>query len=563
MDFKKEIAIKISSVIDMDAEKIMELMELPPQKNMGDFAFPCFQLAKVMRKAPNMIAADLAGKFEGDEIIEKAESAGGYLNFFVNKTNYITSIIKEVMEKGEAYGTSDMGKGKTVVVEFSSPNIAKPFHVGHLYNTVIGSAIEKVYKHLGYNTVKLNHLGDWGTQFGKLISAYKRWGNEEQIAKDPINELLKIYVRFHDEAEKDPALEDEARAYFKKLEDNDPEAVGLWQKFRDLSLLEFKQLYDELNIKYDSYAGESFYGDKMDDVVEMLKEKDLLKDSSGAKIVDLEQFNLPPCLILKSDGATIYATRDLAAALYRKKTYDFDKCIYVVGNTQALHFQQIFATLKLAGYEWSNSCTHVGHGLVKFADKKLSTRKGDVVFAKEVMSEAIQKTMDIINTKNPNLEEKESVAKKVGVGALLYTFLKNNRDKDVVFSWEDTLSFDGDSGPYVQYTYVRGKSILRKAGAVAENADYANLQSDDEFNLVKLLGEFKDSVKEAAERNEPFVVTRHVTEIAKAYNKFYNTHPILNAEEKVKNARLHLTKAICEVIKTGLALVGIETPESM
>ena len=563
MDFKKEIAIKISSVIDMDVEKIMDLMELPPQKNMGDFAFPCFQLAKVMRKAPNMIATDLASKFEGDDIIEKAESAGGYLNFFVNKTNYMSSVIKEVLEKGESYGASDMGSGKTVVVEFSSPNIAKPFHVGHLYNTVIGSAIEKVYKHLGYNTVKLNHLGDWGTQFGKLISAYKRWGNEEQIAKDPINELLKIYVKFHDEAEKDPALEDEARAYFKKLEDNDPEAVELWQKFRDLSLLEFKQLYDELNIKYDSYAGESFYGDKMEAVVDMLKEKDLLKDSNGAKIVDLEQFSLPPCLILKSDGATIYATRDLAAALYRKKTYNFDKCIYVVGSTQSLHFQQIFATLKLAGYDWANSCTHVGHGLVKFADKKLSTRKGDVVFAKEVMNEAIQKTMDIINTKNPNLEDKEAVAKKVGVGALLYTFLKNNRDKDVVFSWEDTLTFDGDSGPYVQYTYVRGKSILRKAGSVAESADYSTLQTDDEFNLVKLMGEFKDAVKEAAERNEPFVITRHVTEIAKAYNKFYNTHPILNAEDGVKNARLHLTKAICEVVKTGLGIIGIEMPESM
>lgn len=563
MDFKNEIALKISQLVDMDQDKVLDLIETPPQKNMGDYAFPCFQLAKVMRKAPNMIAVELATKVQPDNVVEKAEPAGGYLNFFINKGEYIKEIINEVLAQGQQFGSSTIGNGKNVVVEFSSPNIAKPFHIGHLYNTVIGSSIEKIYKHLGYNTIKLNHLGDWGTQFGKLISAYKRWGDEAVIEKDPINELLKIYVRFHEEAEKDPALEDEGRAYFKKLEDNDPEAVALWQKFRDLSLREFKELYGVLGIEYDSYNGESFYSDKMDEVVEMLKEKNLLVDSKGAKIVDLEQFNLPPCMILKSDGATIYATRDLAAAIYRKRTYDFHKCIYVVGGTQALHFQQIFATLGLMGFEWSKDAMHIGHGLVKFADKKLSTRKGDVVFAKDVINEAIHKTMEIIEHKNPNLENKEAVAKQVGIGALLYTFLKNNREKDVVFSWEDTLNFEGESGPYVQYTYVRGKSILRRAGQIAETADYSFLQSEDEFQLVKLLGGFKDALKESAERYEPFVVTRHVTEIAKAYNKIYNTHPILNAEENVKNARLHLTKAVCTVINTGLKLVGIETPESM
>ncbi|MGE5630269.1 MAG: arginine--tRNA ligase [Caulobacteraceae bacterium] len=563
MDFKVEVAKKISSMVDMEFDKVMELIEIPPQPNMGDYAFPCFQLAKVMRKSPNMIAAELSGKVQPDNVVAKAEAAGGYLNFFINKGEYIKQIINEVLTQGQKYASSNEGEGKNVLVEFSSPNIAKPFHIGHLYTTVIGSAIEKIYRHLGYNTFKLNHIGDWGTQFGKLITAYKRWGDPEVIEKDPINELLKIYVKFHEEAEKDPALEDEGRAYFKKLEDNDPEAVELWQKFRDLSLREFKELYDKLGITFDSFAGESFYSDKMDEIVQILRDKNLLEDSEGAQIVNLEQFGLPPILILKSDGATIYATRDLAAALYRKRTYNFYKNVYVVGGTQSLHFKQIFNTLGLMGFDWYKDCVHVSTSLVKFADKKLSTRKGDVIFAKDVMNEAIHKTMEVIENKNPNLENKEEVAKKVGIGALLYTFLKNNRDKDVVFKWEDALNFDGDSGPYVQYTYVRGKSILRKAGNIPETADYSYLTTEDEFQLVKLLGAFKDTIKEAAERYEPFVVTRYVTELAKAYNKFYNTHPILNADENVKNARLHLTMAIGTVIKTGLELVGIDTPDNM
>lgn len=563
MDFKAEIAKKISRLVDMEFDKVMELIEIPPQPNMGDYAFPCFQLAKVMRKSPNMIAAEFSGKVQADSIVEKAEAAGGYLNFFINKKEYIKQLVEEVLIKGEKFGSSEDGKGKNVIVEFSSVNVAKPFHVGHLFNTMLGSALEKVYKHSGYNTIKINHLGDWGTQFGKQISAYKRWVDEEALEKEPISELFRIYVKFHEEAEKNPALEDEARAYFKKLEEGDPEVTELWQKFKDLSLREFSELYKSLNVEFDSYAGESFYSDKMDEVVQMLRDKKLLKDSEGAKIVDLEQFNLPPILILKSDGATIYATRDLAAAIYRKRTYDFYKNIYVVGGTQSLHFNQIFGTLGLMGFDWYKDCVHIGHGLVKFADKKLSTRKGDVVFAKDVINEAIHKTLEVIEKKNPNLENKEEVARKVGMGALLYTFLKNNREKDVVFTWEDALNFDGDSGPYVQYTYVRGKSILRKAGNVPDTADLSYLATEDEFQLVKLLGAFKDSIKEAVERYEPFVVIRHVTEIAKAYNKFYNTHPILNADENVKNARLQLTKAVGIVIKTGLGLVGIDTPENM
>ena len=563
MDFKSEIAKKISKQTGMDSEKVIELIEIPPQSNMGDYAFPCFQLAKVMRKPPNMIAKELAEKFESDGILEKSEAAGGYLNFFINKTEYIKHTINEVLDKGLDYGKQTGNEDKTVLVEFSSPNIAKPFHVGHMFNTVIGSAIEKVFRHLGYKTERLNHIGDYGTQFGKLISAYKRWGNEEVIDKDPINELLKIYVRFHEEAEKDESLEKEGRMYFRQLEDNEPNAVAIWQKFKDLSLREFKKLYNILNIEFDSYAGESFYSDKMPEIIEMLYAKKLLVESEGAKIVDLSEFNLPPCLVIKSDGATIYVTRDLAAALYRKRAYDFYKNVYVVGGTQALHFKQVFAIMKLLGYDWADDCVHVGTALVKFADKKLSTRKGDVIFAKDVIDEAKEKTLEVIESKNPNLANKDLVAKQVGIGAIIYTFLKNSRERDVVFSWEESLSFEGESGPYVQYSYVRGSSILNKAGSFNKDADLSALTTEDEFNLVKLLGSFDDALKEAAERYEPFVITRYVTDLAKAYNKFYNSHHILNAEEKVKDARLVLTKAVCTVLKVSLGILGIETPESM
>lgn len=563
MDFKNEIAQKISALTNMEMNRVIELMEVPPQHNMGDYAFPCFQLAKTMRKAPNMIAAELASKVQPDNIVEKAEQAGGYLNFFINKSEYIKQTVESVLEQNEKFGQSDIGKGKKVVVEYSSPNIAKPFHIGHMVNTATGGALAKIYAHMGYEVIRINHLGDWGTQYGKLVSAYNRWVDLVALEEAPIKELTRIYVKFHEEAEKDAALEDEARANFKKLEDGDPEIVALWKKFRDLSLREFKKLYDELQVGFDSYAGESFYSDKMAEVVEILKSKDLLTDSNGAKIVELDQFNLPPCIIIKSDGATIYATRDLAAAIYRKRTYDFDKMLYVVGNTQALHFQQFFNVLGLMGFEWYKDCTHVGTSFVKFPDRKMATRSGDVVLAEDVMNEAINKTLEIMEGKGHMPDNMQEVAHKVGLGALVYTFLKNNRDRDIIFTWEDVLSFDGDSGPYVQYTYVRGKSILRKAGELPASADYGTLQTDDEFNLVKLMGAFKDIVAEAADRNEPFVITRYVTEIAKSYNKFYNTHPILNAEEQVKNARLHLTQAVCNVIKTGLGLVGIETPENM
>jgi len=563
MDFKKEVANKISQLVDMEQEKIMELIEIPPQSNMGDYAFPCFQLAKTMRKAPNMIAADLAGKFTTDEVVGKVEAAGGYLNFFVNRGEFIKTVLTEVLEKGKDFGKSTIGNGKTVLVEFSSPNIAKPFHIGHLVTTLTGSAIEKIYRHLGYDTQRLNHIGDYGTNFGKQIAAYKHWGDAEALEKEPINELLRVYIKFHEEVENNPALEDEARLNFKKLEDGDPEMVSLWQKFRDLSIVEFKKLYKEFNIEFDSYNGESFYTDKMGEVVDMLRDKGLLTESNGAQIVDLEKFGMPPCLILKSDGATIYATRDLAAGLYRYRTYNFHKCLYVVGNTQALHFKQVFTVLKLMGFDWSDDMSFVGTALVKFADRKLATRSGDIIYAKEVLNEAAEKTLEIIETKNSGLANKAEVAKKVGMGAVAYTILKNNKDKNIIFSWEDILSFEGESGPYVQYTCVRGRSVLRKAGEVPETADYSKLVTDEEFTLVKLLDGFKAALKEAADRYEPFVITRQVTEIAKAYNKFYNSHPIMNAEPELKAARLLLTKSVCNVIETGLGMIGIEVPENM
>lgn len=565
MNFKEYIKNKLAEFSGLEADVIEASLETPPDKKMGDLAFPCFPLAKVMRKAPPMIASELAEKFTADEYIDKAEAAGGYLNFFFNRTKFTAAVVSEIAEKGEKYGSSDMGEGKTVLVEFSSPNIAKPFHIGHLFSTAVGNSVEKIYKHLGYNTVKINHLGDWGTQFGKLICAYKRWGVREVIEKDPINELLKIYVKFHDEVEKEPSLDDEARSYFKKLEDGDEETTALWQYFRDISLVEFKRVYDMLNISFDSYAGESFYSDKMQEVVDLLDEKNLLTDSDNAKVVTLDEKNMPPCIIVKSDGATIYATRDLAAAIYRHRTYNFYKNIYVVGTPQALHFNQIFSVLDKMGYDWAKNCEHVGFGLVKFADKKLSTRHGDVVFLEDVLNESIEKTGEIIAANSPDMENKDEVAKKIGIGAILYTFLKNSRERDIVFSWDDMLDFEGESAPYVQYSYARAKSILRRSETDYSSPDYSLVTSDDEYALVSLLAGFGDAVKDAADKNEPFFINRYVTSLARAFNKFYNSYPILKSDvdEETRKARLALVANTAQVIKTALGLLGIETVESM
>lgn len=566
MDFKEYVIDKIVEFTELERAVVEKSVETPPDEKMGDLAFPCFPLAKVMRKAPPMIAAELAQKFSDDENLQKVEAAGGYLNFFFDRAKFEEGVIKAVKSANGSWGSSDMGKGKTVLVEYSSPNIAKPFHIGHLFSTAVGNSLARIYKYLGYDVQSLNHLGDWGTQFGKLISAYKRWGDKEVIEKDPINELLKIYVKFHDEAKANPQLEDEARGYFKKLEEGDEETTALWTYFKDISLVEFKRVYDMLGVKFDSYNGEAFYSDKMDEVVELLRGANLLVESDGAQVVDLSDMNMPPCIILKSDGATIYATRDIAAALYRHRTYNFDKNIYVVGTPQALHFKQIFETMKRAGWEWSKNCEHVGFGLVKLPGKSMSTRNGDVVFLEDVLNESIEKTKAIIESNNSDMTDIDEKAKKIGIGAILYTFLKNSREKDIVFSWETMLDFEGESAPYCQYGYARGKGILRRAADIDySDADISLATSDEEYALIKQINSFGEAVASAAEKNEPFYINRYVTNLTKAFNKFYNNHPIMkdDVDIEVKKARLAIVDVTCSVIKSALYLLGIETVESM
>lgn len=566
MNFKEHIIDKLTELTDLDRDIISKAVETPPDEKLGDLAFPCFPLAKVMRKAPPVIANELKEQLSSDEYIEKIDAVGGYLNFFYSREAFIKDTVGAVMKAGEDWGKSDIGNGKTVLVEYSSPNIAKPFHIGHLFSTAVGNSLARIYKFLGYDVESLNHLGDWGTQFGKLISAYKRWGDAKVIEKDPINELLKIYVKFHEEAEKDPSLEDEAREYFKKLEDGDPETTELWKYFKDQSLVEFKRVYDMLGVSFDSYNGEAFYSDKMDEVVDILRDKGLLTESEGAQVVDLSDMNMPPCIILKSDGATIYATRDIAAALYRHRTYNFDKNIYVVGLPQSLHFRQIFETMKRAGWEWSENCIHVGFGLVKLPGKNMSTRHGDVVFLEDVLNESIEKTRSIIENNGSNVDDIDDVSKKIGIGAVLYTFLKNSREKDIVFSWDTMLDFDGESAPYCMYGYARGRSILRRAeGIDYSNADLSKAVSEDAYTLVKMMNAYGDAVADAAEKNEPFYVNRYVTGLVKAFNKFYNTNPIMrdDVDEETKKARLAIVDATCGIIKSALNLLGIEVVESM
>ena len=563
MDYKKIVADRIGQAAEIDAEDLMRFIEIPPRPEMGDYAFPCFQLSKILRKAPNAISSELAEKIN-KEGFEKVDALGPYLNFFVDKSVFTKETIEKILAEGDSYGSSEDGKGKNVTIDFSSPNIAKPFHVGHLFSTAIGNSLYRILSFEGYKCIGINHLGDWGTQFGKLIYAYKKWCDKEKLEKEPIKELLRIYVKFHDEAEKDPTLDEEARRYFKRLEDGAKEETELWKTFRELSLREFQSVYDLLGVKFDSIAGESFYTDKMDAVVEEIDSKGLLVTSNGAQVVMLDEYNMPPCIIKKADGATMYATRDLAAAIYRKDNYDFYKSLYVVGMDQTLHFKQVFTTLKLMGHDWADDCRHIGFGLVRFSDKKLSTRRGDVIFLEDLLNESIEKTMEIINEKNPDLENKEEVAKKVGVGAMVFTYLKNGREKDIVFDWKEMLSFDGETGPYVQYSYARGKSILRKQETIEGEADYSKLSSKEEFELIKTLEGFNEAINHAIDKFEPSVVTRYAVDVAKAFNKFYNAHKISGIEDcGLKNARLKMVEATCQVIKNALFLIGLEVVEKM
>ncbi len=559
MDFKKYIAEKTAPLCAMEESALYNLLEKPKDETMGDIAFPCFTLSKTLRKAPNMIASELKDKIGTDDVIEKVCQVGGYLNFFLSRKGFAKSLIGEIDAAGEDYGKSSEGEGKTVIVEFSSPNIAKPFHIGHLFSTAVGNSLSKIYAFLGYKVERINHLGDWGTQFGKLICAYKKWGNEEEVKKSPMAELTRIYVKFHTEAEADPSLEDEARAEFHKLEEGNKENTKLWSWFREESLKEFMRVYDRMDVSFDSFNGEAFYSDKMDSVVSELTEKNLLKLSDGAKIVEFP--DMPPAIILKQDGSTIYATRDLAAAIYRANTYHFYKNIYVVGIPQSLHFKQIFAILDMMGKPYAADCVHVGFGTVKFASGAMSTRTGNVVLLETVISEAVKKTAEIMKA-NGNEGDASDTAERIGIGAIFYTFLKNSREKDIIFDWDDILDFNGESGPYVQYSYARGRSVLRKEAPNGEiSFDYDI--TDEEYTLLKLLSEFSDNVRAAMAKNEPFYITRYVTAVSKAFNKFYNTAPILKAEDNVKNARLKITEATCTVIKNALALLGIKTVERM
>ena len=561
MDFRLVIAQALARECSLSAEALAELLETPPNPAMGDAAFPCFKLAKELRKAPPMIAAELCQKLELPAEI-KAQAAGPYINFTFDPAALSKAVLEKVFSEGERYGGSDLGRGKTVCLDYSSINIAKPFHIGHLRSTVIGHALNRIYRHMGYDTVGINHLGDWGTQFGKMIYAYKAWGNREDVEKGGVSALVSLYVKFHDEAEQDESLNDAARAWFKKIEDGDPEALELYEWFKKLTLEEVGKVYDLLGVKFDSYAGESFYNDKMDRVVEELNEKGLLKLDAGARIVDLEEYKMPPCIILRSDGATLYATRDIAAALYRKDTYDFAKCLYVVAYQQDLHFRQWFKVVELMDYPWYKDLTHVSFGMVSVKDGTLSTRKGKVIYLMDVLQAAMKKTREIIEEKSPDLEDKDAAAKMVGVGAVVWNGLYNGRIKDIVFDWETALNFDGETGPYAQYTYARACSVLRKAqpeGAI----DYAALTDPHARGVISALEAFPAAVNEAMEKNEPYLVSRSVIALCQAFNRFYYEDRIMAEEENVKNARLALTKAAAQVIKIGLGLVGLEAPERM
>ncbi len=570
-DVKKEIAAIIASKIrSLSAEEIEKLIEIPQDTSMGDYAFPCFRLAKELRKAPPLIAQETAAAIADQPLFEKVEAVKAYVNMFIDKKYFAGLTLSEVYSAGDDYGRSDVGGGKTVIVEYSSPNIAKPFHIGHIRSTVIGNAIYKIYDALGYDTIRINHLGDYGTQFGKMICAYRHWGNEEDVKREPIKTLLSYYTKFHEEAEKDPSLNDEARAIFAKLENGGEEEVKLWQWFREESLKEFGRVYKMLGIEFDSYNGESFYSDKMDRIVREMEEKGLLEESDGAQIVRLDDYDMPPALIKKSDGSTLYITRDIAAAVYRKETYNFYKNIYVVASQQNLHFQQWFRVVDLMGYDWAYDCVHVPFGLVSLADgNTMSTRTGHVVFLEDVLNQSVEKTEEIMRDKGVEESIIPEIAKQVGIGAVVFNELSNNRIKDYVFDWDRVLNFDGETGPYVQYTHARSCSVLRKADpadvekALAGGIDASKITGDSAYDLVKLIYRMPAVVEEAGNKYEPSVLTRHIIQIASTFNRFYHDEHILVEDEDERIAKLALVAAAGQAIRNGLNMLGIEAPERM
>ena len=571
MDMKLKVAEYIAQAARQSFENcaltendVCAMIETPPDKKMGDYALPCFRLSKVMRCAPQMIAGKLAEKIACEEI-DHAEVVGGYLNVFLRRGGLARDIVEAVLKNPGRWGSGEIGKGKTVCLDYSSINIAKRFHIGHLSTTMIGNSLKRIYDFNGYTTVGINHLGDWGTQFGKMICAYKKWGNREEVEKGGVQAMVDLYVRFHHEAEQHPELEDEGRAWFKKIEDGDPEAMEIFTWFKEVTLKDTQRVYDLLGVSFDSYAGESFYNDKMAPVVEELREKGLLVESQGAQVVDLEAYGMPPALILRSDGATLYITRDLAAAFYRHNTYHFDKCLYVVAYQQNLHFKQLFKIIELMGHDWCKGMEHVSFGMVSYEGRALSTREGYVVYLEDLLNKAIEKAREIIEEKSPNLPNKDEVARQVGVGAVVYFDLHNDRNKDIDFRWERALNFDGETGPYVQYTHARCCSVLRKAEAfAAAEPDYSVITDDEAQDVLMLISHFPQAVRKAMEQSEPSLITRHTTQLAQAYNKYYFEHRIMDESDPAGTAaRVNLTRAVRDVIKTGLYLIGVEAPERM
>lgn len=568
---KKELIASFINIEGVTQEEICALITVPQDSEMGDFALPCFRFAKALRKPPVVIAQELRDAIlNKDHPFTAVDAVNGYLNFKFNKLEKAKKTLNAVLSMGENYGTSQEGNGKTVCIDYSSINIAKPFHIGHLSTTVIGGALYRMYKKLGYNAVGINHLGDWGTQFGKLIVAFKKWGNREDLEKRGIYALNEIYVKFHQEAELDPTLDDLARKYFKMIEDGDKEALDLFYWFKELTLREVKKIYARLDINFDSYNGEAFYNDKMTPVLNELKEKGLTTISDGAEIVDLAEYNMSPCLLVKADGATLYATRDLAAAFYRKQTYDFWKCLYVVAYQQNLHFKQVFKVLELMGKEWHKDLIHVPFGMVSLEDGTMSTRKGKVVWLEDVLNKSVEKSLEIISKKNETLANKEAVAEMVGVGAVVFFALSNSRIKDIVFGYDKVLNFDGETGPYCQYTNARCNSILRKLGNVEEylrepltDEELAGVDNKESDALITLISNFGSVVSDAVARYEPSIVTRYIVDVAQSFNKFYLENRILNADDSQKRARVALVYATHVVLKEGLRLIGVQTPEEM
>ena len=568
IDFKKKIAEEISKTVNIEKEEIETYIEKPIDNKNGDYAFPCFRLAKELKKAPPIIANEIKEKIELDtSIIEDVQVVGGYLNFYINKETITKEVLKEI-SKTEKYGKTNIGNGKNIVVDYSSPNIAKPFHIGHLRSTVIGGALYNIYKYLGYNVTGVNHLGDYGTQFGKLIEGYKLWGNEYDIDKDPINELTKIYVRINQACKEDENILNACRDNFKKLEDGDQYCVELWQRFKDLSLKEFQRVYDLLGSKFDSWNGESFYSDKMPEVIEKLEKSGKLVESQGAKIIDLEdEGRNTPCIIEKSNGSTTYATRDLAAILYRARTYDFDKVLYLTSYEQALHFKQVFTVAKYLDLDekYLKGLIHVPFGMVQLPTGKMSTREGNIIKLEELLNEAIERAEKIIEEKNPDLEDKKETAKKVGVGAVIFNDLSNSRVKDEIFEWDKILNFQGETGPYIQYTYVRTKSVLEKAGKLPELKDIKLDVLNDIYSqtIIKLIYNFQDILVQVTRKEEPSILSRYLIDLAKAFSSFYNENKIIVEDKDIQNARVYLTYAVNQVLKNGVELLGMQMPNKM